>query len=187
MKLKSLLALALILTTVGLSLPAAADDRDGSNRDRSDRVSQNKKRHQYQGKYHYYKLSDSSYIYVGERGDYWDDKRNYHSEREHPEYKQYYQGDYDWSKGNYYDGEKYYPNKQSRNNDQKYYGKYHYHKLSDSSYIYIGEHGDYWDDKRSYHSEKEHPEYKQYYQGDYDWSKGNYYESGRYYGAKEVK
>lgn len=103
MKLKSLFALALILGTVGLSLPAAADDRDGGNQDRSNRNSQNKKRNKYHGRYHYYKMSDGSYIYIGSKGDYWDQDRTYHPDTSSNDYEKYYNPGYDYSKGDYYE------------------------------------------------------------------------------------
>jgi hypothetical protein len=179
MKLKSLFALALILTTVGLSLPAAADDRDGSNQS-----SQTKKRNQYYGKYHYYKLSDGSHIYIGSKGDYWDQEKKYHPDTPENDYEKYYDTSYEYKKGDYYESGNYYPKKQYRQSSQSYYGKYHYYKLSDGSHIYIGSKGDYWDQEKKYHSDTPENDYEKYYDKGYDYkSKGDYYESGRYYKA----
>jgi hypothetical protein len=181
MKLKSLLALALILTTVGLSFPAAADDRDGGNQDRSDRKSQNKRRNQYYGKYHYYKLSDGSHIYIGSKGDYWDRDGKYYPDTESNDYEKYYDTGYDFKKGDYYESGRYYPKKEYRQSRQSYYGKYHYYKLSDGSHIYIGSKGDYWDQKGTYYPDTPENDYEKYHDTGYDFKKGDYYESGRYY------
>jgi hypothetical protein len=105
MNLKSLFALALILTAIGLPLSAAADDRDGSNQDRN---SQTKKRNQYYGKYHYYKMSDGSHIYIGSKGDYWDQNNKYYPDTPENDYEKFYDTSYDYKKGDYYESGKYY-------------------------------------------------------------------------------
>ena len=184
MKLKSLFALALILATVGLSLPAAADDRDGRNQDRSNRISQNKRRKQYDGKYHYYKLSDGSHIYIGNKGDYWDQDGKYYPDTPSNDYEKYYDSSYDYSKGDYYESGKYYAKKQSRKSTKSYSGKYHYYKMSDGSHIYIGSKGDYWDQNGNYYPDTSSNDYEKYYNASYDYSKGDYYESGTYNKAK---
>jgi hypothetical protein len=181
MKLKSLFALALIITAVGLQQPAAADDRDGNNRDG---MSQNKKQKQYYGKYHYHKMSDGSHIYIGSKGDYWDQDNKYYPDTPSNDYEKYYDTSYDYKKGDYYESGKYYPKKQSRNSDQSYYGKYHYYKMSDGSHIYIGNKGDYWDQKGTYYPNTPENDYEKYYSTGYDYNKGDYYESGKYYKAK---
>jgi hypothetical protein len=183
MKLKSLLALALILATVGLSLPAGADDRDDSNRDRRNRNSQNKKGNQYYGKYHYYKLSDTAHIYIGSKGDYWDSDGKYYPDTPRNDYEKYYDTSYDYGKGDFYESGKYYPKKQSRNSAKSGNGQYHYYKMSDGSSIYIGSKGDYWQDGK-YYPDTSSNDYEKYYDKNYDYSKGDYYESGTYYKAK---
>jgi hypothetical protein len=188
MKFKSILALALTLATIGLSLPAvAAGDRDGGENSSSETSN---KRPKYYGKYHYYKLGNS-HIYIGSRGDYFDRDGKYHRADEHPEYRQYYSQDYKYDRyGNYYDESgKFHNAKQDdgdRNSDRKYYGKYHYYKLG-NSHIYIGSRGDYFDSDRQYHGADEHPEYRQYYSQDYNYDRsGDYFDSsGKYHNSKQ--
>jgi hypothetical protein len=184
MKLKSLLALALVLTTVGVSLPAGADDRDGGNQERGNRNSQGKKGNKYYGKYHYHKMSSGDYIYIGSKGDYWDQEKKYHPDTPDNDYEKYYDTSYDYKKGDYYESGNYYPKKQYRSSSQSYYGKYHYYKMSDGSHIYIGSKGDYWDQEQKYHPDTPENDYEKYYKSDYDYKKGDYYESGKYYKAK---
>ncbi len=185
MKSKSLLALALALATIGLSFPAVAGERDGDNNRRNDRQERRDNRRQsYYGKYHYYKLSDGSHIYIGSKGDYWDRRGNYYPDTENNDYEKYHDTGYDYSKGDYYESGKYYPKKQFRDNRQSYYGKYHYYKLSNGSHIYIGSKGDYWDQRGNYYPDSDSNDYEKYYDSGYDYSKGDYYESGSYNSKK---
>jgi hypothetical protein len=116
MKFKSLFALALTLATIGLSLPAVAGDRDNHNNRRNERHerqddrhnSHQNRRHNYYGKYHYYQLSDGSHIYIGSKGDYWDQDHQYHPDSDSNDYEKYYSDGYDYKKGNYYYEGKYY-------------------------------------------------------------------------------
>jgi hypothetical protein len=188
MKIKSLLALALTLATIGLALPAVAADRDGGGNNSET----SNARPKYYGKYHYYKLGDS-YIYIGSRGDYFDRDGKYHGADEHPEYRQYFSQDYKYNRyGNYYDESgKFHNAKQdegSRSGERKYYGKYHYYKLGDS-YIYIGSRGDYFDRDGKYHGAEEHPEYRQYYSQNYDYERsGDYFDAyGKYHNSRRER
>jgi hypothetical protein len=113
MKLKSLFTLALILATIGLSLPAVAGDRDDRHNRRNDRHERRNDRHNsrrdHSSYYHYYKLDNGDYIYIGKNGDYWDSSNNYHKYSENRSYKKYYDSSYDYEKyGKYYSGRKYY-------------------------------------------------------------------------------
>ena len=122
MKLKSLFALALTLAPIGLSLPAVAGDRDDNHERRNDRHerrddhherrdSRHNSRNNYDGKYHYYKLSNGDYIYIGSKGDYWDSSKNYHKASDNLSYGDYYNSAYNWNKGNYYYEGQYYSEK----------------------------------------------------------------------------
>jgi hypothetical protein len=116
MKFKSLLALALALTTIGLALPAVAGDLDGGGNSSGETSN---KRSKYYGKYHYYKLGNS-YIYIGSRGDYFDRDKQYHDADEHPEYRQYYSQNYNYDRyGNYFDASGKYHNAQQDRNDRR--------------------------------------------------------------------
>jgi hypothetical protein len=180
MKIKSLFALALILTAVGLQLPAAADDRDGSNQN-----TPTKQGKRYSGKYHYHKLSDGSHIYIGSKGDYWDQKGNYYPDTRENDYEKYYDTSYDYSKGDYYESGAYYqPKKPYRSSSKSYSGKYHYAKTDDGAQIYIGSKGDYWDQKGNYYPDTPENNYEKYYSDRYDYSKGDYYDAGKYYKPK---
>jgi hypothetical protein len=116
MKFKSLFALVLTLATIGLSLPAVAGDRDNHNNRRNNNGHQDRdnhhnnghnNRHNYYGKYHYYKLG-GSHIFIGEHGDYFDSKGEYHEASEHRDYAGYYKSDYDYKHNSYYEHGKYY-------------------------------------------------------------------------------
>jgi hypothetical protein len=122
MKSKSLLALALALATIGLSFPAVAGDRDDDNNRRNNRHERRDDRHNrrdnrhnnrysYYGKYHYYKLSDGSHIYIGSKGDYWDQSGKYYADTDSNDYEKYYDTGYDYKKGDYYESGRYYSKK----------------------------------------------------------------------------
>jgi hypothetical protein len=186
MKIKSLFALALTLTTLGATLPAVAGDGGGGHNSGG----HSNKQQKYYGKYHYYKIGNS-HIYIGSRGDYFDRDGKYYSADKNPGYSKYYSQDYNYERsGNYIDDSgKYYNAKQddsSRGGERKYSGKYHYYKMG-NSYIYIGSRGDYFDRDRQYHAADEHPEYSKYYSQDYNYERsGNYIDdSGKYYNPKQ--
>lgn len=181
MKVKSLLALALTLITIGLSLPAIAREGDDNDRNRDRKSGQRNQRNNYYGKYHYYKLTDGSHIYIGSKGDYFDSNGKYYPDSDSTDYERKYNTSYDYSKGDYYESGKYYRARQERNSDRNYYGKYHYYKLTDSSHIYIGSKGDHFDSNGKYYPDSDSTDYERKYDRSYDYSKGDYYESGKYY------
>jgi hypothetical protein len=117
MKLKSLFTLFLALATIGLSFPAVAGDRDGHRKHGQENHHQkNQKNHKnhknkHRDYYHFYdmKSGDYDYIYIGRKGDFFDDKGNYHEASEKPRYRDYYNSNYDYvSYGKYYDNYKTY-------------------------------------------------------------------------------
>lgn len=104
MKFKSLFAIALTLTMIGLSFPAVAGEQDRQNSGQNSGYKQKP----YYGKYYHHAKTDTGYdIYIHADGDYWKDGV-YYPDTEENTFESYHDPNYKYKKvGDYYYGDRY--------------------------------------------------------------------------------